>query len=309
MTHQNKTVSLVLGSGGARGLAHIGVIQVLEEWGYDIRSISGSSMGALIGGIYAAGEIDTYRQWVCSLDRIDVLRLLDFSFGGSSLFKGEKIIETLRELIGPRNIEELPINFTAVATDLDANKEVWISKGSLFDAIRASIAFPTLFSAVERDGRILVDGGLLNPIPIAPTLRDATALTVAVSLSGAAKGDCPEEPAAVAQELERRNRYHQKILDFIDTLPFRNHQDEKGDERGFMDVISQSIDVMQSTISKLKLAAYTPDLVIEIPKNICTIYEFDRAEELIEIGRQKAQSTLLQMQRAEEDDCADQTES
>ena len=293
MNANGKSISLVLGSGGARGLAHIGVIQVLEEWGYDIRSISGSSMGALVGGIYAAGELETYREWVCTLDRLDVLRLLDFSFSGSSLFKGEKVIETLRDLIGPRNIEDLSVDFTAVATDLDANKEVWISNGPLFNAIRASIAFPTVFSAFDYHGRMLVDGGLLNPIPIAPTLRDTTSMTIAVSLSGNPQHGTAVAPVDVKHE--NHSGYHQKILEFIDTLPFRNHADDDDDESGFMDVISKSIDVMQSTISKLKLAAYSPDLVIEIPKDVCTIYEFERAKEMIEIGRCITEETLRKM--------------
>jgi NTE family protein len=292
MNLDNKSISLVLGSGGARGLAHIGVIQVLEEHGYNIRSISGSSMGALIGGIYAAGELETYREWICSLGTLDVLRLLDLSFSGSSLFKGEKIIETLRELIGPREIEDLPLAFTAVATDLDANKEVWISNGSLFEAIRASIAFPTVFSAVNYRGRTLVDGGLLNPIPIAPTLRDTTAMTIAVNLNGRSKQtSIPIEKIEVGPE---RNAYHQKILDFIDSLQSRNNHD-KDDDSGFIDIVSKSIDAMQSTISRLKLATYSPDLLIEIPKNACTIYEFDRARELIEIGRCEAEQALKLM--------------
>lgn len=306
MDRDDKSISLVLGSGGARGLAHIGVIQVLEEHGYVIRSISGSSMGALIGGIYAAGELETYREWICSLNKLDVLRLLDFSFSGSSLFKGEKIIETLRELIGPRNIEDLPLDFTAVATDLDANKEFWISNGSLFDAIRASIAFPTVFSAVSYRGRTLVDGGLLNPIPIAPTLRDTTSMTIAVNLNSRSK-QIPTQIKPVKIEPER-NGYHQKILDFIDSLQSRNSH-ESEDEIGFIDIVSKSIDAMQSTISKLKLATYSPDLLIEIPKDVCTIYEFDRARELIAIGRCEAEQALRSMQTVTTDYSCYQTDN
>jgi NTE family protein len=184
MGWEKKTVSLVLGSGGARGLAHIGVIEVLEEKGFEIHSISGSSMGALIGGIYAAGKLQVYSDWVQSLERLDVIRLLDFSFGGAGLFKGRRIIGTLKEMIGDCNIEDLPIAFTAVATDLEAEKEVWLSRGPLFDAIWASIAFPTIFTPKVYQGRRMIDGGLINPIPIAPTLRDRTDLTIAVNLSG-----------------------------------------------------------------------------------------------------------------------------
>ena len=284
-----RTVSLVLGSGGARGLAHIGVIQVLEEQGYRIRSISGSSMGALIGGIYAAGKLDIYAEWVCALDRLDVLRLLDFSLSGTALFKGERIINTLRELIGDRNIEDLPISFTAVATDLEEIKEVWLSSGPLFDAIRASIAFPTVFSAFNYNGRELVDGGLINPIPIAPTLRDMTDMTFAVSLSGP-KRNMPDIPCQ-PQPREKKQRYHQKVLDFIESLQRKNNIKEE-EESGFFDIISKSLDAMQSTIAAFKLASYTPDLIIEIPKNISTIYEFERAKELIEIGRCEAEMAL-----------------
>ncbi|MFO7766533.1 MAG: patatin-like phospholipase family protein [Pelovirga sp.] len=288
---KGKSVSLVLGSGGARGLAHIGVIQVLEQQGYQIRSISGSSMGALVGGIYAAGQLSTYTQWVTALDRFDVLKLLDVSFSGSAFFKGERIISTLRELIGDRNIEDLPISFTAVATDLDENKEVWLSTGPLFDALRASIAFPTVFSAMNYDGKTLVDGGLLNPVPIAPTLHDHTDLTIAVSLSGKSK-KISEPVPEIAGKNSKNGGYHQKIIDFIEVLQRKGGDRTHQQDEGFFDVISKSLDAMQSTIARLKLAAYTPDIVIEIPKNVCTIYEFERARELIEIGRNETESIL-----------------
>lgn len=289
MISEKKTISLVLGSGGARGLAHIGVIQVLEERGYDIRSISGSSMGALIGGIYAAGKLDVYTEWVCALERMNVLRLLDVSFSGAAIFKGERIINTLRELIGETNIEDLPITFTAIATDLEESKEVWLSSGLLCEAIRASIAFPTIFSAVPYQGKTLVDGGLLNPIPIAPTLRDLTDITIAVSLSGHAK-IIPEDLPLEKDIPEEHNRYHQKIIDFIDNL--QRKDTEKKDDAGFFDIISKSIDVMQLTIANFKLAAYAPDILVEIPKDACSIYEFERAEELIAIGRREATARL-----------------
>jgi len=295
---KKKTVSLVLGSGGARGLAHIGVIEVLEQQGYEIRSISGSSIGALIGGIYAAGQLSTYTRWVTALDRFDVFKLLDVSFSGSAFFKGERIISTLRELIGDRNIEDLPISYTAVATDLDESKEVWLSSGPLFDAIRASIAFPTVFSAMTSNGRTLVDGGLLNPVPIAPTLHDHTDLTIAVSLRGKPRHILPVQPQSVSKN-GHGTSYHQKIIDFIESLQRKGHHKNEHQDGNFFDVISKSLDVMQSTIARLKLAAYTPDIVIEIPKNVCTIYEFERAHELIEIGRQETLEILRHFNESE----------
>lgn len=179
-----RTVSLVLGSGGARGLAHIGVIQALVNNGLDIRSIAGTSIGALVGGIYAAGRLDVYTRWVTALERGDVIRLLDFAFDRKGLFKGEKIINLLRDLIGDRNIEDLPVSFTAVATDLRTHKEVWLRRGPLFDAVRASMSIPTIFTPFDYQDMQLVDGGLVDPIPIAPTLHDHNDLTVAVGLNG-----------------------------------------------------------------------------------------------------------------------------
>ncbi len=287
--HKKKTISLVLGSGGARGLAHIGVIQVLEEHGYRIGSISGSSMGALVGGIYATGHLQVYTDWVCTLDRMNVLRLLDFSFSGDAIFKGDRIINTLRELIGEQDIEDLPISFTAVATDLDRGREVWLSSGPLFDAIRASIALPTVFSPFNFHGRMLVDGGLLNPIPIAPTLHDMTDLTLAVNLCGKPRKK-EEIPLPVVPKGKKTNSYYQKLMAFIEDL--QSKKTEKEDEAGIFDIISKSIDAMQSSIASFKLAAYSPDVVIEIPRDACSIYEFERAAELIEIGRVETEAAL-----------------
>ena len=177
-------VSLVLGSGGARGLAHIGVIQVLEETGYEISYISGCSIGAMIGGIYAAGSLDAYTDWVTDMQAKDILNLLDFSFGWQGLFKGDRIIGILREMVGEKNIEDLDLGFTAVATDLKEQREIWFNSGPLFDAIRASIAIPSVLTPWEYQGKTLVDGGLLNPVPIAPALNQHADRIIAVNLNG-----------------------------------------------------------------------------------------------------------------------------
>lgn len=178
-----KSISLVLGSGGARGYAHIGIIEVLEDYGYEIKSIAGSSMGALIGGLYACGKLDVYREWVLTLDVLDVLKLLDFTIGKIGFIKGDRVFSIMEEMIGENNIEDLPISFTAVATNLTTQKEVWLQKGSLSVAVRASIALPTIFTPVEIKNKILIDGGILNPVPIEPTLSDMTDLTFAVNLN------------------------------------------------------------------------------------------------------------------------------
>ncbi len=289
MSGARATVSLVLGSGGARGLAHIGVIEWLESNGYAIRSIAGTSMGALIGGIYAAGELDTYASWVRALERRDVIRLLDISFRPGGLFKGERIISALRELVGDHRIEDLPMAYTAVATDLGSGKEVWLSRGPLFDAIRASIAIPTVFTPHVVGGRELLDGGLVNPVPIAPTLRDHTDMTVAVNLSGAPDPTLAEpddEPVASSQSPYRR-RVEAFVTDLQAKMPLAGRQD-----RGLLEIITRSFETMQSTVARLKLAANHPDAVITIPRNTCRFFEFDRAEELIAVGRAKAGQVL-----------------
>ena len=290
---EKKTVSLVLGSGGARGLAHIGVLNWLDENDYDIQSISGSSMGALIGGIYAAGKLQTYTDWVTQLEKMDVLRLLDFSFGEGGLIKGERIINALRDLIGSYQIEELPLSYTAVASDLDNQKEIWLNKGSLFDAIRASIAIPSIFTPVEFHGKRLVDGGLLNPIPIAPTLKDKTDITIAVNLSAPPVSHPNAHKPITRETSDEADSYHEKILQFIDDLQ-RKVLNEDPEDIGLFDVISNSLDAMQNTIARFKLAAYAPDIIINIPSNSSSFYEFYRAEELIALGRQKTEEAMNQ---------------
>jgi NTE family protein len=289
-------VSLVLGSGGARGLAHIGIIQWLEEAGYRIDSIAGASMGALIGGIYAAGRLESYRDWVCALRSTDVLRFLDLSFSVGGLFKGERIIETLREMVGEHAIEDLPLAFSAVATDIDRQREVWITKGPLFDAIRASIAVPTIFTPHEYLGMTLVDGGLLNPVPIAPTFKDFTDLTIAVNLNGAPlPGAGPTRPAARevtdAKEGDLRSRIQQFLDTITDNWPAPHDRD-----LGMFELVSRSFDIMQNAIAAMKLATYAPDIVIEVPRDACAPYEFYRARELIEQGYRLAADKIPRLE-------------
>lgn len=179
-------VALALGSGGARGYAHIGVIEVLLEQGYEITAITGSSMGALIGGVYATGNLRNYKDWVTGLGQFDLFKLLDFSLKSPGAIRGDKVFSKLKEMIGDTRIEDLPIPFTAVATDLLAHKEVWFQTGILHDVIRASIAIPSVVTPVMMRGRVLVDGGLLNPVPIVPSMASHADMILAVNLSGSA---------------------------------------------------------------------------------------------------------------------------
>lgn len=287
--------SLVLGAGGARGLAHIGVIRCLEERGYDVRYISGASMGAVVGGIYAAGKLDIFVEWVSALQRLDVLRLLDWSLSDGALFKGERIIRVLRDLIGDRRIEELPVGFTAIATELSTSREMWLNRGQLFDAIRASIAVPTIFAAATLDDLVLVDGGLVNPVPVAPTLNARTDVTIAVDLNAPDEPDAPARIRAVRQRggdpAER-----QSILGFIDALLGAEPVESQASRLGFYDLAARSMDAMQRTITQLKLAGYSPSVIVRIPGNLCGLFDFHRAEALIEFGYERAERALEQLE-------------
>ncbi|HEY0198654.1 MAG TPA: patatin-like phospholipase family protein [Rhodanobacter sp.] len=283
------TVALALGAGGAKGLAHIGAIEEIEAQGFEIVAIAGTSMGALIGGIYAMGKMDVYRDWVSTLAKFDVFRMLDWTFSGGGLIKGEKIIGTLRELVGDTYIQELPIAFTAVATDLDREREVWLTRGSLFDAIRASIAIPTVFRPYVIDGRRLLDGALLNPLPVAPLIRDPADYLFAISMDGPAMTTPVEVDADEDDDEEHGRRRHRVGEFFSQLLP---HSEGKPREPGAWELLNQSMDLMQANLSRLRLAAYEPDLLIQLPRNLSTPYEFYRARELIERGRLQAREAL-----------------
>lgn len=288
-------ISLVLGSGGARGYAHVGVIEELIAQGFDIRSIAGSSMGALVGGVYAAGKLPAFRDWVLTLARFDVLRLLDITVRGGGFIKGNRIISALREQVGEVNIEDLPISYTAVAVDLDAHREVWFSQGSLFEAIRASIAIPTVFRPHRHRGRLLVDGGLLNPLPVSPTLRDRTRATIAVDVNAPAEplGQAgPDSSEASIAHADAGPGLMPRMRRMIGGRPGREQAGESARDPGVIELFTRTLDTVQETITRLKLAAQPPDLLITIPSNVCTFYDFHRAESMIEWGRRRTREAL-----------------
>jgi NTE family protein len=294
-----RRISLVLGSGGARGLAHIGVIRVLERRGWTIGTIAGSSMGALIGGFYAAGKLDDYAEWVLDLTELNVLRFLDIAWGAAGMLKGQMLMDTLQAFVGRHRIEELPIPLTIVATDVLSRQEVWLTRGDLFDAIRASIAVPTVFTPHMINGRPLLDGGILNPVPIAPTLQDPTDAIIGVSLSGAPRRSGAGKPLQQDQRIRQpRHRYRKKIDAFIDqlqeSLGLGEAESDKhdGPTLSLADAALLSLDAMQASIARCKLAAYPPDLLIEIPINTCGAHEFYRAAEVIEAGEYWAERAL-----------------
>lgn len=282
-----KTVSLVLGSGGARGLAHIGAIRELEKTGVEIKSIAGCSMGALVGGIYSAGRLAAYEEWVRTLEQSDIFGLIDWTFSGGGLIKGKRIIAKLSELVGELNIEDLPLDFTAVTVDIDQSKELWLDRGPLFDAIRASIAIPGIFTPHRYLNRTLVDGGLLNPIPVAPTLRCITDMTVVVDVNGPPD---PDLHKAEHEDEANPSAFMLKLREFIDS--FSSKEEPKETQPGLLAVMMRSLDTMEAAITRQQLAIFQPDLVIRVPKNACMVYEFHRAEEVIELGARLARDQI-----------------
>lgn len=254
-------VSLVLGAGGARGYTHIGVINQLVSRGYEIVSISGSSMGALVGGLYAAGGLNAYSGWVKTLNWIDVVRLLDLHLTHGTI-RGDKVFAKLESFIGQPNIEDLAIHYTAVATDLSRQKEVWFQHGPLLDAIRASSAVPGVFSPVQRGEHFLVDGAVLNPLPMIPTVAVDADMILAVDLNAADDDVAPEVMPRIRHLLaDRTVNPNQRI-----------------------GVIVSSMEVLHSALSRYKIAGYQPDLLLRIPKSIAGFHEFHRATELIDLG-------------------------
>ncbi|MFA5683789.1 MAG: patatin-like phospholipase family protein [Lysobacteraceae bacterium] len=297
LPHPRPRVALALGSGGARGLAHIGAIEVLRQHDLDIVALSGSSMGALIGGIFATGRLDDYRDWVSALERGDVIRLLDFAFGSLGLIKGDRIITVMREMVGEHRIEDLPISYTAVATDIAAQREVWINRGPLFEAIRASIAIPMVFTPHRLGGRELVDGGLLAPVPVAPMRQVNADVVIAVDVNASTSSGLqalaappPAPPAEPVTDAANGNGFRARLAALFDGMLERPAPAPA--QPGLMDLMSASLDTMQAQLSRLQLALDPPDLVIRIPRTTCMAHEFWRAREVIEVGREAAHRAL-----------------
>ena len=287
-------IALVLGAGGARGLAQIGVIEVLEERGLRIEAVSGSSSGALVGGIYAAGRLRAFDERLRAMSRRDFLRLLDPGWRRSGLLRGTRLVEAMREVVGNPLIEALPLPFTAVAVDLERQREVWIRDGRLWDALRASFAIPGLFTPHRINGRALVDGGLLSPLPIAATrLSDAHRL-VAVDMHGWPRRP-PGEPARTqAGDAGEAPSLAGRFGDWLERAVAGGGPDAQGDalRMGLPEIMSRSLETMQAQISRVQLALDPPELLIRIPRDVCHFYEFWRAAELIDVGRAIATKAL-----------------
>ncbi len=278
-----KDVALVLSSGGARGLAHIGAIEELEAQGYRITSIAGCSMGALIGGVYAAGKLEEFREWMKTIDRKKMLGLTDFSLSLNHIVKGTRIIEAIMEFVPDMPIEKLPIPYCCVATDWKAGHEVVISSGSLFEAIRASISLPSFYEPVRRDGMILIDGGVVNPIPLNRVQRHDGDLLVGVDVSG---HDYEAQWERVHKHIERLK--HDKSLKgkLLDRLIPENI------DFNYYTLLSRTSSLMIRQNSLLMAQLMHPDILVDIQMNHYGSFDYDKSEKLIAVGRQMTQQAI-----------------
>ncbi len=275
-------VSLVLSGGGARGIAHIGVIEELEKNSFEIASIAGTSMGALVGGVYALNQMEAFKKWMVTLDKGKVFNLVDFTLGSQGLVKGDRVLGKMKEFISDGNIEDLRIPYAAVAADIINKKEVVFRTGSIYEAIRASIAIPSVLTPVKTKDGLLVDGGVINNIPISQVQRFPKDILVVVNVNA----NIPIEKPVLSKEenKEKQSIYIQKLKEFqnhLKKISPLNHEDKLS----YFEVVSKTINLMTYHQAQTTLENYKPDLLINISRDSCTTYDFFKAEELIGIGR------------------------
>jgi NTE family protein len=301
ISNKSKNVALVLSSGGARGLAHIGVIEELVDRGYSINSIAGSSMGALVGGLYATNNLRKFRDWVVTLDKLDIFKLIDFTVSSQGFIKGDKIFHKMQEMgmIPNVKIEDLSIFYTAVATDITKNQEVIFSSGDLLKAIRASISIPNVFTPIKENSSILVDGGVLNPMPINRIARTKDDILIAVDLNSL---NPYIQPTSLNKEKKEKthNDKTQKLIKKWDELFGIQHIDKstksksKNSEPSYFDILAASIQLMQARLTQQSLENIKPDILVNISKNSCSVFEFYKGEEMINYGHEACKKALAE---------------
>ena len=289
---KSKKVALVLSSGGARGMAHIGVIEELLDRGYEITSISGSSIGAVVGGAYVSGGLEAYKKWISSFERIDIIKLMDFMVSTRGFIRGEKVLNAMKEIFPDHNIEDLKIPLTILATDITNHREVVFEKGSLYEAIRASISIPTVMAPYQKDDIELVDGGIINPFPVDRIKRHEGDIIIGVNLNHPGPYENPEKSLQLKEE---ENHKYNKIREFINEKwpGFFNHKEEKKPKQlGFFDLITSSLWVLQEKVTDLYIKQHKPEVVVNISRYSSDTFGFYRAQELIDYGRQQAKLAL-----------------
>jgi len=279
-----KKIALVLSGGGARGLAHIGAIETLESHGYEITSIAGCSMGALIGGMYAAGKLPEVKDWVLALDRRKVLSLVDFSLSLTHLVKGDRVMEALKEIVPDVNIEDLPIPYTAVATDWNSGKEVVFDHGSLYDAIRASISIPLFLNPVRREEMLLVDGGLVNSLPLNRVVRHSGDLLFGINVS---THDYQGE--LLMQQFVERKLLSKSMPAAVMNRIMKHFE---GININYVTLLMRTIAIMLEQNTRQQILISRPDLVVQVPMKRYGVFDFDKAAAILQIGKHKTSRAL-----------------
>ena len=307
MESKGKNVSLALGSGGARGLAHIGVIQVFQEEGFQIGNVAGTSMGACVGGIYCAGKLDPFTDWVTKLNRRETLRLMDFTMSTQGVLKGQKVLDHLKGILGEIRIEDFQIPYTAVATDVKTKEEIWMRTGDLYTVIRASSSIPTLMKPSKLGERVLVDGGVLNPLPLEPLYPQSTDLVVAVNINAHSEGHRRYSEVDISGEVERlENQIEEETADYSTRMAqkvkgwlnmAKTEEDPEQDKiqestLSYLGMLNKAYDFMQDRMCEQSIEIYKPDIVVSIPRDVGTTLEFYRANEMVEEGRVAARKAI-----------------
>ena len=279
-----KKIALVLSGGGARGLAHIGAIETLESHGYEITSIAGCSMGALIGGMYVAGKLPEVKDWVLALDRRKVLSLVDFSLSLTHLVKGDRVMEALKEIVPDVNIEDLPIPYTAVATDWNSGKEVVFNHGSLYDAIRASISIPLFLNPIRWEDMLLVDGGLVNSLPLNRVVRHSGDLLFGINVS----------THDYQGELLMQQFVEKKLLSKSMPAAVMNRimKHFEGININYVTLLMRTIAIMLEQNTRQQILISRPDLVVQVPMKRYGVFDFDKAAAILQIGKHKTSRAL-----------------
>ena len=269
---------MVLSSGGSRGLAHVGVINELEKQGFKISTVAGSSIGAVIGGLYAMGKLPEYTVWAKTLNRKAVLGLMDFTLTKNGLLKGDRVFDKMKSFIPDVNIEKMNIPFVAVATDILNEKEVAFRSGSFYDAIRASIAIPAIITPAKYKDTFLLDGGVLNPIPIEQVVRKNGDMLIVVNLYGERKPDIPKE-----------TNTNIGLMNILSTLISTGDKSSKG----YYSLLNSTSSAMIHKIAKMSIEKHKPDIIINIPYDAANTFDFYRAKELIKLGESAAKEAII----------------
>lgn len=296
-------VSLVLSAGGARGMAHIGIINVLEKHGFEITSVAGTSMGAMVGGIYAAGNLNGFSDWLKKLGKMEVFKLTDFAMSKKGFIKGAKVFREIDPFITNVNIEDLAIKYTAIASDLTHLKEVVFESGKLKDAIRASVAIPVFIQPHTFQESVLVDGGLVNPLPVDRVRRTAGDIVIAVNVNSGIPYDKPimkpeliEKKSLYRTAIDKVNHAWAERFTFPKTTKVIEHK------MGFFDLVAKSVELMQIKLSEASIKECHPDIMINISYECCDIFEFYRAEEIINLGKKAMEKALTEWKAKPEKD-------